>query len=92
MPILTVFNLSTMDAEKYHKAINGLAAAGQGNPKGRLYHVASPQPDGTIMVTDVWESPELLEAFGKTLVPVLNKAGVEPVPPIVHPVINIISG
>ena len=82
MSILTVFELPTMDVKKYNQTIKGLEAAGQGNPDGRLYHVASLQKDGSILVTDVWESAELLDKFGKTLVPVLKKAGVEPVQPI----------
>ena len=92
MAILTVFELSTMNVDKYNKAINGLAEAGQGNPKGRLYHVASLQKDGSVIVTDVWESAELLDKFGTTLVPVLKKAGVEPVQPKVYPVQNYILG
>ncbi len=92
MSIITVFNLSTMTTEKYNQAIRGLEAAGQGNPKGRLYHVAARQEDGSTIVTDIWESPELLEEFGKTLVPVLNKAGVKPVEPKVYPVLNVIEG
>jgi len=92
MSILTVFELTTMDADKYNKAIKGLEEAGQGNPEGRLYHVASLQKDGSVIVTDVWESPELLDKFGKTLIPVLNKAGVEPVQPKVYPVQNYILG
>lgn len=92
MSILTVFELTTMDADKYNKAIKGLEEAGQGNPEGRLYHVASLQKDGSVIVTDVWESPELLDKFGNTLIPVLNKAGVEPVQPKVYPVQNYILG
>ena len=92
MSILTVFNLSTMDAEKYKKAIRGLEAAGQGKPKGRLYHIASSQEDGSIIVTDIWESAELLDEFGKTLIPTLNKVGVSPVQPKVYPVLNVIKG
>jgi len=92
MPILTVFNLSTMTAEKYKQAIRGLEAAGQGKPKGRLYHIATPQEDGSMIVTDIWESPELLEEFGKTLIPTLNKVGVTPVEPKVYPVLNVIEG
>jgi hypothetical protein len=92
MSILTVFNLSTMDTKKYNAAISGLAAAGQGKPKGRLYHIASNQKDGSVIVTDIWESPESLDAFGKTLIPVLNKAGVTPVEPKVYPVLNVIEG
>jgi hypothetical protein len=92
MAILTVFNLSTMSVEKYNEAIRDLEAAGQGKPKGRLYHVACRQNDGSIIVTDIWESAELLEAFGKTLIPTLNKAGVTPVEPKVYPVLNVIEG
>lgn len=92
MSILTVFNLSTMTVEKYQQAISSLEAAGQGKPKGRLYHVATSQQDGSVMVTDIWESPELLEEFGKTLIPVLNQVGVTPVEPKVYPVINVIAG
>jgi hypothetical protein len=92
MPILTVFNLSTMNVEKYNNAIRGLEAAGQGNPKGRLYHVAASQEDGSVIVTDIWESDELLDEFGKTLIPTLKKAGVTPVDPKVYPVLNVIEG
>ena len=92
MSILTVFELSTMDADKYKKAIKGLEEAGEGNPEGRQFHVASLQKDGSVIVTDIWESAELLDKFGKTLVPVLTKAGVEPVQPKVYPVQNYILG
>jgi hypothetical protein len=92
MSILTVFYLSTMDTEKYNRAIAGLEAAGQGMPKGRLYHIAARQEDGSIVVTDIWESAALLEEFGKTLIPTLNRAGVTPVEPKVYTVVNVIEG
>ncbi len=92
MSIITVFNLSTMTTEKYNQTIRGLEAAGQGKPKGRLYHVAARQDDGSTVVTDIWESAALLEEFGKTLIPVLDKAGVTPVQPTVYPVVNVIEG
>ena len=92
MSILTVFDISSMTTEKYDQAISGLEAAGQGNPEGRLYHVASLQEDGSMIVTDVWESAELLDEFSKTLVPILENAGVTPVEPKVYPVHNVIEG
>ena len=92
MSILTVFTLSSMNAEKYNRVISDLDTAGQGKPKGRLYHIASRQDDGSFVVTDVWESAELLDEFGKTLMPILNNAGVTPVKPKVHPVHNVIEG
>ena len=92
MSIVTVFNLPSMDAEKYDRVLKELEAAGQGNPKGRLYHVASTNEKGGFTVTDVWESNELLDEFGKTLLPALQNAGVQQVEPIVQPVYNTISG
>ena len=44
------------------------------------------------MVTAVWESAELLDEFGKTLIPVLQNAGMTPVERKVYPVHNIIKG
>lgn len=92
MSILTVFSLPSMNAEKYDRIIRDLEAAGQGRPKGRLYHIASRQEDGSLVVTDVWASAELLGEFGKTLTPILNNAGVTPVEPKVQPVHNVIAG
>ena len=43
-------------------------------------------------MTDIWESAEKLDKFGKTLVPVLKKAGVEPVEPKVSQVQNHFKG
>jgi len=67
MSILTVFSLPSMNAEKYNRVIGDLEAAGQGKPKGRLYHIASRQEDGSFVVTDVWASAELLGEFGKNV-------------------------
>jgi hypothetical protein len=92
MSLMTVVNLPTMNTDKYNQAIRGLEAAGQGKPKGRLYHIAARQEDGTIIVTDIWESAALLEEFAQTLIPTLNKAGVTPVEPKVYPVLNVIEG
>ena len=92
MSILAVFNLTSMNAEKYSRALRDLEAAGQGNPKGRVYHIASLQEDGSFVVTDVWESAELLGEFSKTLIPILKNAGVTPVEPKVYPVHNVIKG
>ena len=92
MSILTVFTLPTMNAQKYGQVIKDLEAAGKGMPKGRLYHVASRQTDGSFLVTDVWESAELLANFGATLNPILRKAGVTAVEPKIYPVQNVIEG
>ncbi len=90
--IITVFSLATMDTQKYNQAIRDLEASGQGKPSGRLYHVAARQEDGSIIVTDIWESAAFFEDLGKTWILILNKAGVTPVEPKVYSVHNVIKG
>ena len=47
---------------------------------------------GTIQVFDVWESMEQFQKFGETLVPILNKLGVDPGEPQVSTVHNLQEG
>ncbi|MEA2446787.1 MAG: hypothetical protein QOK47_424, partial [Actinomycetota bacterium] len=63
-----------MDAENYQQTLKELEAAGAGSPEGRLYHVAFGSP---IQVLDVWESQEKFDAFGQTLIPILQGAGID---------------
>ena len=77
--------------EKYDEAIKKLDAAGEGSPKGRSSHIAL-ESDGAIQVFDVWESQEDFDAFGKTLVPILQGLGVELAAPMVATVYNSIAG
>ena len=89
--ILAVFDVRGMTSAQYERTIKDLEAAGAGNPRGRKYHVASSK-EGGLFIVDVWESAELLNEFSKTLVPILQKAGVTPAQPQIYPVHNIIKG
>jgi hypothetical protein len=77
--------------EKYDEVISQLAAAGAAAPAGRAYHIAL-ESDGAIQVFDVWESQEAFEAFGATLLPIMSGLGVDPGPPMVAQVRNVIVG
>jgi hypothetical protein len=77
--------------EKYGQAIKSLEAAGAGSPKGRTYHAAL-ESDGEIAVFDIWESQADFDAFGATLIPILNDLGVQLGEPMVATVHNIIQG
>ncbi len=77
--------------EKYAAAIAQLEAAGAGAPKGRSYHVAL-ESAGEIQVFDIWESQADFDAFGATLMPILEGLGVELKAPMVATVHNIIAG
>jgi hypothetical protein len=77
--------------EKYAEALRQLEDAGAGSPQGRTLHVAL-EEDGNIAVFDIWESQEEFEAFGSTLVPILEGLGVGVAEPMVAAVHNTLRG
>jgi hypothetical protein len=76
--------------EKYDVTTVQLEEAGAGAPEGRISHVAL-ETGGEIQVFDIWESQEAFEAFGATLVPILNAAGIELNEPMVARIHNEIK-
>jgi hypothetical protein len=94
MAITGQFIPRSMSAQQYDEIIRRLEAAGAGAPPGRLYHVCYRAPDGrSLRVMDVWDSPASFEAFGRTLLPIIQAVGVELAgPPEVSEVHNIIAG
>ena len=85
------FTPSSFTPETYDDALRRLEEAGAGAPAGRLYHFAL-EIDGLIQVFDVWDSEESFEAFGATLVPIMESLGADPGRPQVSPVHNIVTG
>ena len=78
-------------AAKYNETVKQLDAAGAGSPKGRSYHVCYGDPNG-LHVTDVWDNMEDFQAFGKTLLPIMDALGVNPGQPDIQEVHNVIVG
>jgi hypothetical protein len=76
--------------EKYDTTTTQLDEAGAGAPDGRISHVAL-ETGGEIQVFDIWESQEAFEAFGATLLPILNAAGIELNEPMVARIHNEIK-
>ena len=91
MSVVLTFTPSGMTAARYNECIEKLNAAGAGSPKGRSYHVCYGDPN-SVQVTDVWESMEDFQAFGETLMPILQSLGVDPGQPTPQEVQNIIVG
>jgi hypothetical protein len=91
MSIVLNFKTPGFTIAKYEEATKQLAAAGVAAPKGRSYHVCYGDPNG-VSVTDVWDNMEAFEAFGQTLVPILQALNVDPGIPEVQQVHNIIVG
>ena len=78
-----------MSTQQYDECITRLQKAGASHPLGRLYHAAFGSPDG-VAVFDVWTSQAAFDAFGQTLMPILQQIGVDPGPPAVMPVHSVI--
>jgi hypothetical protein len=76
----------------YEKTIAQLAEAGFGSPAGRIQHFALSSDTGNVVVFDIWESPEALEAFGSVLMPILGGLAVDLVPPTITPLLSSIQG
>jgi hypothetical protein len=83
------FNPTALSVAKYDEVIRELDAAGAGHPVGRLHHSCF-GPDGNLMVYEVWESQQAFEDFGQVLMPILERAGIDPGKPDVMPVHNMV--
>ena len=90
MAIAVYFAPESMNTGQYDEIIRGLEEAGAGSPAGRLYHVAFGSGD-KVQVMDIWDSQESLDAFFGTLMPVLQRLGVDPGQPQTEEVHNIIG-
>ncbi len=89
MAIGIYFSPAAMSAAKYDECVKLLRKAGAGNPAGRSYH-ASFGPKDKLMVFDVWTSQKAFDKFGKTLMPILEKLGIDAGQPTVMPVHKVI--
>jgi hypothetical protein len=91
MAFVVRFAPPAMDAAKYDECIRQLDEAGAGAPAGRLYHVCFGDKDN-LRVSDIWDSMENFDEFGKTLMPILQDIGIDPGEPEFVEVHNIIEG
>jgi hypothetical protein len=67
----------SMTTDKYDETLKRLKASGsQWPPDGLAYHVAF-SSGGSFRVSEIWDSQEQFDAFGKRLMPILNDVGVE---------------
>jgi len=91
MSYIVHFTPDTMSSEQYEECMRELTAAGAVQPEGRLFHACyGTSPD--LRVVDVWDSQESFERFGQTLMPLLQRIGVNPGPPEIAAAYNIIAG
>jgi hypothetical protein len=82
---------SAVTSEQYDEVISRLESDGGAfPPDGLEYHCAF-MSDGTIRVSEVWDSQEKFEAFGQRLMPILTDVGIDPGTPEVLQVHNTIG-
>lgn len=77
-----------MEAAQYDEILRRLGESTAFPPPGALIHVCYGTP-GQLCVLDVFESMESLQAFSKTLLPILTEVGVDPGQPDIQPLYAI---
>jgi hypothetical protein len=76
MSILIRFPASNVTKEQYDTVRSALTEAGEWPADGCQLHVAFGD-ENDIRVSEIWESQEKLDAFGETLRPRLEDAGIQ---------------
>jgi hypothetical protein len=76
MSIVARFTPTNLTTEKYDESSRRLEEAGLLPPDGLDYHVCFGS-EGNLRVSEIWDSREQLEAFGKQLMPILAETGIE---------------
>lgn len=89
MSVLIRFSPSSLTVEQYDGTIQTLEDQGHWPPDGLDYHVCFGS-EGSMKVSEIWDSREQLDAFGERLMPVLKGAGIDPGQPEIVDIHSII--
>jgi hypothetical protein len=89
MSILARFTPTSLTAQQYEESVRRLQEGGDWPPDGLEYHVFFGS-EGSLRVSEIWDSREQFEAFGERLMPVLAEIGIEPGEPELLEVHNIV--
>jgi len=76
MSIVVRFSPVALTTDKHDEVTRRLEATGAWPPDGLDYHVVF-GAEGSLRVSEVWDSPEQFKAFGDTLMPILADVGIE---------------
>jgi ketosteroid isomerase-like protein len=82
--IAAYYTPAGMEAAQYGEIIRHLGEAGLMPPPGALVHACYGEP-GQLRVLDIFDSLESFESFGKVLLPIIAKVGVDAGTPEVLP-------
>ena len=89
MPIVAVFQSSSLTQEKYEETVRRLTGGKKSRMEsvadwpveGLLAHAAGQGPAG-FRVVDVWASEEAFQRFGEKLMPIMQAIGIEGQPEV----------
>jgi hypothetical protein len=90
MSILVRFTPADVTTQQYDESLRRLEEAGGWPPDGLEYHVAF-GPDDSLRVSEIWDTREQWEEFGKRLMPLLSDIGIEPGEPELLKIHNIVK-
>ena len=76
MSVVVRFKPTNLTTELYDESVRRIKAAGTFPPDGCDYHVCF-GTEGSLLVTEIWDSREQLHAFGERLMPILADVGIE---------------
>ena len=76
MSIVVRFPVVGLTRQQYDEVNRRLEEAGMWPPDGMRMHVLF-GTEGDLKVSEIWDSPEQLTAFGERLMPVLTEVGIQ---------------
>jgi hypothetical protein len=91
MSVLIRFAPPSLTAEQYDSVVARLEQDGVMPAEGLEYEICFGS-EGKLKVSQVWDTREHMDAFGQRLMPILQEYGIDPGPPEVVDVHNVIRG
>jgi hypothetical protein len=90
MSVVVRYPAGEATPEQYDEVLRRIAESDLWPPDGLDYHVAF-GPSDDLRVSEIWDSPEQLAAFGEHLIPVLTDVGIPVSEPEVFEVHNVVK-
>jgi hypothetical protein len=76
MPIAVHYHPISLTRAAFEDILKRLEAKGLVRPQGRMLHVCY-GPEDNLEVFDIWSSQQEFDAFGATLMPIIEEAGLQ---------------
>jgi hypothetical protein len=76
MSVAVRFHPTNLTIAQYQEVVRREEGTDTFPPAGREYHVCF-GTDGDLHVSEIWDSPEQLQAYGEVLMPILEDVGIQ---------------